>query len=302
MNVAHALYLHTTATLLLHGRAFGDVPLERGIRQGCPLSPLLFAIATHSFLVIISHRHPTALVRAFADDTAMVLRSWAKEGRKVFRTFEGFRRASCLSLNLLKTVGIPLWPEAPSAVRARLAQSEDEPQILWDTAGKYLGVFIGPGKGTRSWTNPLAKYHARLREWPWSELGLHSAITIYNMYILPVLLYVAQVEVPPPEVLEAEAWAVRRLAPGPGGWCDPEDLHNGRQLGLTAELRPLEDSCRAALLRLRDQEHRRYGLDWSSLRAELSAASARARPNGCPLAWATWFSNHLPTLIEEKVQ
>ena len=58
-NVVKALYLHTTAHLRLHSQLHGDVSLERGIRQECPLSPLLFAI-TASYTV--AARHPTALV------------------------------------------------------------------------------------------------------------------------------------------------------------------------------------------------------------------------------------------------
>ena len=166
MCVVRSLYLNTTAHLMLMGQTHGAIMMAKGIRQGCPLSPLLFAIATHSFLHLVNVRHNRSTVRAFADDTAMIIRSWRRDGRKVFRTFHGFGRVSQMRLNLVKTVGIPLWPEDPELVRDRLAASPADPHITWADAGKYLGVFIGPGKGHRSWAKPLAKFRERLGDWP----------------------------------------------------------------------------------------------------------------------------------------
>ena len=64
MGVLTSLYHKTIGTLLLQGRLYEQVALESGIRQGCPLSPLLFALASDSLLRIIHLRHPAATVRA----------------------------------------------------------------------------------------------------------------------------------------------------------------------------------------------------------------------------------------------
>ena len=135
----------------LHGRLYEQVLLEAGIGQGCPLSPLLFALASDSLLRILDVRHPAATTRAFADDTAMVLRSWRRDHRRVFATFEVFEAVPSLALNLAKTVVIPLWDGDIAHLQEATTRDPSSIQITWATTGKYLGFFIGPGKGHNTW-------------------------------------------------------------------------------------------------------------------------------------------------------
>ena len=75
-----------------------------------------------------------------------------------------------------------------------------------------------------SWDKPLAKFVRPLREWQWSSLGLQGAAVVYNVFVLPVLLFVAQLENPPAALFKAEQWGLRRAAPGPFRWIIPLDL------------------------------------------------------------------------------
>ena len=67
---------------------------------------------------------------------------------------------------------------------------------------KYLGFYVGPGKGDTSWKAPYKKYTERLDLWKDQPLGLHWDARVYNTFILPVLTYVAQLEEPPGWVLK----------------------------------------------------------------------------------------------------
>ena len=44
LDILKAIYEKPTANIILHGETLGAFPLRSGIRQGCPLSPLMFNI------------------------------------------------------------------------------------------------------------------------------------------------------------------------------------------------------------------------------------------------------------------
>ena len=44
LNIVKAIYGKSTANIILNGEKLKAFPLRSGIRQGCPLSPLLFSI------------------------------------------------------------------------------------------------------------------------------------------------------------------------------------------------------------------------------------------------------------------
>ena len=51
LNIIKAIYDKPTANIILNGEKLKAFPLKSGIRQGCPLSPLLF----NTVLEILSH-------------------------------------------------------------------------------------------------------------------------------------------------------------------------------------------------------------------------------------------------------
>jgi hypothetical protein len=44
LNIIKAIYDKPRANIILHGEQLKPFPLKSGMRQGCPLSPLLFNI------------------------------------------------------------------------------------------------------------------------------------------------------------------------------------------------------------------------------------------------------------------
>lgn len=53
LNLIHSLYSNPTAQVRLMGRYSALFPIGKGTRQGCPLSPLLFAIAIETLAIAI---------------------------------------------------------------------------------------------------------------------------------------------------------------------------------------------------------------------------------------------------------
>ena len=129
------------------------------------------------------------------------------------------------------------------------------------------------------------------------------AIVAYNIYVLPTILSVAQLERPPKHVLDKEAVAVRRVAPGPGNWCSPADMHHGTDLGLATPLRPLAASCTAAMLRVHAYEAKgNDGIKWEEMANEFAAARRRCRRDGRLVRCGDCLDQHISTVTLAVVE
>ena len=71
VNVLAALYDNNRCEILINGETYLGFSMASGIRQGCPLSPLLFAAVADLLLRTLQKSPPHSSTRAFADDTAM---------------------------------------------------------------------------------------------------------------------------------------------------------------------------------------------------------------------------------------
>ena len=198
-----------------------------GVRQGCPISPLLFAAAVDVLLRRLQQKLPEGHLRAFADDIGLVVEEWARDWGLAQNIFQEFAEMSGLELNIPKTVCIPLWPQG-------IQEVSNNPSLLssrWSPlkiagSGKYLGFSSGPEKGHDSWSAPLAKYSKRVRKWQGEGLGAQFSVLAYNSLTLSTLLFVAQLENPPEEVLAAETACIRKMLGGPGQWFNIENTHH----------------------------------------------------------------------------
>ena len=85
--------------------------MRAGVRQGCPLSGIVFAICIDSLLKRLnSFLGPHGMLRAYADDIAMVIMNYQCSIGALAQVFDQFSKVSGLKLNINKTVLIPLWP------------------------------------------------------------------------------------------------------------------------------------------------------------------------------------------------
>jgi hypothetical protein len=163
LHFVQALYDENKCVISCKGGIFDGFKLTAGIRQGCPLSPLLFVVVVDILLRRLGEALPRALIRAFADDTATVVEDFFEVAGPIKNMFDEFAEISCMELNLPKTIVIPLWPEPLSLIRDRVAH--DLPQwsgVEVADAGRYLGFMEGPGKGDSSWDKANRNFRSAL--------------------------------------------------------------------------------------------------------------------------------------------
>ena len=84
--------------------------MTAGVRQGCPLSPLLYAVCADLLIERIRQKLPSAVVRAYADDTAVLVQDLWTDAPVLAAIFKDFEKMSNLRLNLNKTIVVPLFP------------------------------------------------------------------------------------------------------------------------------------------------------------------------------------------------
>ena len=133
--------------------------------------------------------------------------------------FLEFGSISNLRLNMPKTVLIPLWEAPKDRIKKWLSEGyPDWANVEIDWAARYLGFFIGPGKGARSWEKAQKEFTTRIRTWSSLHLGMHMNSRVYRAFCCSVLAFVWQLEAIPAEIYEEEKQAIRKMAPGPGNW------------------------------------------------------------------------------------
>jgi hypothetical protein len=173
------------------GEALGPIFINRGVKQGCPLSPLLFALCFDVLLRKLSKIHNNKSY-AFADDLVVLTKN-SKVIVEILYSIETFSHFSGLGLNLGKThILTTLNPSLRDIATLRRGGFKE---IKLVTQAVYLGVLMGQ-KVTRldifkpvleKFTNRLALLNPRLR-----PASLNKRINTFNIYLLSLFSYLAQ--------------------------------------------------------------------------------------------------------------
>jgi hypothetical protein len=302
-QLIQSLYNDNKCVISCLGSMLPGFRLTAGVRQGCPLSPLLFAVAADILLRSLADSCPTATIRAFADDTATASADFWNDAPKMQQLFEQFERISGLGLHFGKSVIIPLSPEPLQSFHARLrlvVPKWADMQVA--TKGTYLGFAVGPGKKDTTWEKPAAKFMARVKEWSNLKTGLQYDTLLYNTFSMSVLSYVSQLEHPPNWLLDRERQALRIAASGPGNWAVPDDLWRLKEsFGLFKSFKSLRVMARSAQLRV-------YACDATRLKNggfQRRAAALRDRifetdQMDTKKTWADWYDRSFLLRIDDN--
>ena len=292
LNFVRSLYDNHCCHIVAGGGCFRGFDIKAGIRQGCPLSPLLFALVVDILLRRMQRLCPALIIRAFADDIAVVAPDLYACVPVLMDFFLEAARVAGLGLNIPKCVLIPLWPVDLELVRIDFARHfPGWASMTVDDKGTYLGFVIGPGAGDASWGKPLQKYLKSARFWGKAGVGLQYSALAYTTYVLPILSFVGQLCAPPKSALETEMQAFRHLIPGPGNWCVQNDLwYMADNFGQARNLPSLVHLCMAAQKRVYLWENRAQGglaIRDRFLQLQRSMSSSRHRVRNA--RWESWY-------------
>ena len=112
LNTIQTIYTNITSQIIINGKQTQKIHIERGVRQGCPLSMSLFVIGTIPLINMIKENnkiqgHHTARnrkikIQCYADDATIIIKH-PKELETVYQTFKKYGEASGAKINKDKT-------------------------------------------------------------------------------------------------------------------------------------------------------------------------------------------------------
>ena len=189
------MYYNPQAVVQVNGRRSRVFAVERSVRQGCPLSSLLYVLALEPLLRRLRDRttNPalrgvlfagplTARVSAFADDITVFV-SRCLDIKAVKKAVSEYERIAGAKVDFDKSERLRLgaW---------RGSNTLPGPFRWSDGPVRILGVWFGPElQLERNWSEIQAKVNAQVGIWLSRRLSLKGRAEACAVYVFPLILY-----------------------------------------------------------------------------------------------------------------
>ena len=192
------LYSAPTASVTTNSTQSKFFPLQRGCRQGCPLSPLLFAIAIEPLSIVLRNSPAfTGIYRdgvehrvsLYADDLLLYVSNPTASINSILDVLQTFGSFSGYKLNISKSECFPLNPAAKQILAERL------PFHLASSSFRYLGINILhslPSLHKHNVLKLVKEVKSDLQRWNALPLSLVGRINSVKMNVLPRFSFLFQ--------------------------------------------------------------------------------------------------------------
>lgn len=186
------LYCDIQSVLKINGGLSAPFSVYRGVRQGCAMSGMLYALSIEPFLhrmrtciegLVLPGFNTAHVLSAYADDVMIFVRNQS-DINIVNGIVNDFACVSCAKVNWGKSEALAVgkWsgglPKLPGG-------------LGWKRDGiKYLGVYLGSEEVVnKNWEGLLEKMTGRLKKWKWllSQMSFRGRVLIINNLVASAL-------------------------------------------------------------------------------------------------------------------
>ena len=190
------LYSNILACIKHNGFISDTFIIERGVRQGCPLSPILYVLSAEPFhesickspsISGIEIGNVEAKMFQHADDTTFFI-SNVKSVHNILQVIRLYELASGSKCNVNKTELLVIGNKNVNPQDFNFPVRKDFITVL--------GVAIGNSKGllaTENWDNKVQNCISILRRWQFRKLSFKGKVLVVNSLVLSKLVYLASV-------------------------------------------------------------------------------------------------------------
>lgn len=194
-----AIYQEQYAAIRIHNDITKPFKVEKGTRQRCPLSPLLFILCIEFLLIKVrkeeeirglKYQRWEYKIKAYADDLVLILKDPIKSLPKAIKVIEEFGCLTGFYLNqnkskiLLKNITSKRVEELKKLTKCEIVNRVD-----------YLGITMSP-KNINLFKNNFEKIWDKIdkdmKNWKKLKLSFFGKIVMVKMKLLPKVLFCLQ--------------------------------------------------------------------------------------------------------------
>ena len=193
-------YKNIFSKIEINGDYTSKIKIKRGIRQGCPLSMLLFIISTdlltrkiqkNEQIKGIKFQNFNFKIAQYADDTTFAFQNY-KEIEDILIELKQFEKVSGLKINPEKTQIIATNTFLKTKIETNY------PLFKFNEFLKILGVkfYLNPNYNNKNWYELLPKIRSILYKHENRKLSIYGKNQIIKTLIIPLSLHIARIHKP----------------------------------------------------------------------------------------------------------
>ncbi len=303
-----------------NGWISADISLSRGVRQGCPLSALLFVLAVEVMAIQIRNNDDINGFKCqdqhiknsmYADDTTLLLSS-LNSLEHAIDTVENFSRVAGPKLNVEKTDGILLGP-------LKNTTNEHYGIKFTNDAVKCLGIYMGHNKADnhqKNWQNKIDKIKMVFERWKHRNLTFFGKILIIKSLAISKLIHTMSILITPEDVLKGVEKMIFNFL-----WDSNERIKRKTLIGTKIDggIQMLDIYCKDKSLKARwikriseknvnsnfiNEYLNKYGLDIEYLvKCTITDVNLLSKSLKIPLFWAQVFAyaNQCKSIVNDNL-